>query len=604
LASTPKRSTSRAAAKSKRTPAAKAGRKAGATATRRSKAVGATSTSQAETKSTAVLHLSRAMREITGIAAVATALIMLLALATFNINDPGWSHTGTGVRIENSIGRAGAWFADVFYYLFGYMAYLLPIMLGFYGWTLFRDRHISEADYRPFVFVRILGFVIMLLAASGLADLHFSVPQGALPHNTFGGGILGTTVAWKLVAMLKPLGTTLVLLAVFFSSLTLAIGTSWIHLIEAMGALVLAMTAKVTRYFHQYQESREEDYKRREAAKARERQREQLQPAVAATPPRKPRKPLFSKKEATDADEAAIADDDPALDSTLLLASLKDVTRAAIADARDKPAPQPKPAIPVLKKKKSGSKTAKAGDAKTGGGEKQFPLFTDIPDSDLPPLALLDPPEVQQSGFSEAELEAMSRLLEVKLADFNIVAEVVDVQPGPVITRFEIQPSPGVKARQITNLTQDIARSLSIVSVRVVEVIAGRSTIGLEIPNEAREIVQLSEMLQSEQYEKEPSPLTLALGKNISGVPVTADLARMPHLLVAGTTGSGKSVAVNSMLISLLYKATPREVRLILIDPKMLELNVYDGIPHLLTPVVTDMKEAANLWWSSMSLLT
>ncbi len=576
---------------------------------RRGEAVGAITAQKEQDRSPAVLHLSRAMREITGIAAVATALIMLLALATFNINDPGWSHTGTGIRIENSIGRAGAWFADVFYYLFGYMAYLLPIMLGFYGWTLFRDRHISEAEYRPFVFVRIVGFVIMLLAASGLADLHFSVPQGALPHNTFGGGILGTTVAWKLVGLLKPLGTTLVLLAVFFSSLTLAIGTSWIHLVEAMGTLVLAMTARVTRYFRQYQESREEDYKRREASRERDRarsrvldrQREELQAKAQADTgddepvARKPKKKsLFGKKEPALNDE-----DDLALDSTLSLASLKDVTRAAIADARDKPAPAPKPAIPVLKKKKSGGKASKSGSSKSDTPEKQFPLFTDIPDSDLPPLALLDPPEVQQSGFSEAELEAMSRLLEVKLADFNIVAEVVDVQPGPVITRFEIQPSPGVKARQITNLTQDIARSLSIVSVRVVEVIAGRSTIGLEIPNEAREIVQLSEMLQSEQYEKEASPLTLALGKNISGVPVTADLARMPHLLVAGTTGSGKSVAVNSMLISLLYKATPREVRLILIDPKMLELNVYDGIPHLLTPVVTDMKEAANaLRWS------
>ena len=231
--------------------------------------------------------------------------------------------------------------------------------------------------------------------------------------------------------------------------------------------------------------------------------------------------------------------------------------------------------------------------------EKQFPLFRDVPDSDLPPLSLLDPPEHQKAGFTDAQLEAMSRLLEAKLADFKITVEVVAVHPGPVITRFELQPSPGTKASQITNLTSDIARSLSIVSVRVVEVIAGKSTIGLEIPNEEREIVQLSEMMQSEQYDNANSPLTLALGKNISGVPVVADLGRMPHLLVAGTTGSGKSVAVNAMLLSLLYKATPREVRMILIDPKMLELNIYDGIPHLLTPVVTDMKEAANsLRWS------
>ena len=225
---------------------------------------------------------------------------------------------------------------------------------------------------------------------------------------------------------------------------------------------------------------------------------------------------------------------------------------------------------------------------------KQSKLFLDVPDSDLPPLSLLDAPEPQQAGFSRAELEALSRLLEEKLAEFRIEVEVVAVHPGPVITSFEMQPAPGIKASRITGLAQDIARSMSLPSVRVVEVIPGKSTIGIEVPNDHREIVQLSEMLLSEAYAKEKSPLTLALGKDISGQSVTADLARMPHLLVAGTTGSGKSVAVNAMLISLLYKATAKDVRLILIDPKMLELNVYDDIPHLLSPVVTDMKEAAN----------
>ena len=221
-------------------------------------------------------------------------------------------------------------------------------------------------------------------------------------------------------------------------------------------------------------------------------------------------------------------------------------------------------------------------------------LYVDVPDSDLPPISLLDAPEPQRPGFSDSELEALSRLLEEKLAEFRIAVEVVAVHPGPVITRFEMQLAPGIKASRVTGLAQDIARSMSLVSVRVVEVIAGKSTIGIEVPNEHREIVQLSEMLLSRQYVEKKSPLTLALGKDISGHSVTADLGRMPHLLVAGTTGSGKSVAVNSMLISLLYKATAKDVRLILIDPKMLELNVYDGIPHLLAPVVTDMKEAAN----------
>ena len=188
----------------------------------------------------------------------------------------------------------------------------------------------------------------------------------------------------------------------------------------------------------------------------------------------------------------------------------------------------------------------------------------------------------------------MSRLLERKLFDFGVKVEVVAVSPGPVITRFEIQPAPGVKASKITNLASDLARSLAMVSVRVVEVIPGKSVMGLEIPNENRAMVHLGDVLASQEFQSMKSPLSLALGHDIAGDPVTADVGKMPHLLVAGTTGSGKSVGVNSMLISMLYKSTPEDVRLIMVDPKMLELSVYDGIPHLLTPVITDMKEAAN----------
>jgi len=209
-------------------------------------------------------------------------------------------------------------------------------------------------------------------------------------------------------------------------------------------------------------------------------------------------------------------------------------------------------------------------------------------------LTLLDDPPPKKQGYSEQALQAMSQQLELKLKDFGIEIEVVSVHPGPVITRFEILPAPGVKVSQISNLAKDLARSLSVMAVRVVEIIPGKSVMGLEIPNEQREMVVLSEILKSQAYDQSSSPLTLALGKDISGDAVVADLARMPHLLVAGTTGSGKSVAINAMLLSLLYKATPEQCRMILIDPKMLELSVYDGIPHLLAPVVTDMKDAAN----------
>ena len=228
--------------------------------------------------------------------------------------------------------------------------------------------------------------------------------------------------------------------------------------------------------------------------------------------------------------------------------------------------------------------------------EKQVNLFQDIaPAGEVPALELLDPASHDPNkGFSKEALEGMSRLLELKLKDFGITAEVVAVYPGPVITRFEIQPAAGVKVSRISNLAKDLARSLAVISVRVVEVIPGKSVVGIEIPNEDREIVNFREVLSSRAFDTAKSPLTLALGHDISGLPVVADLAKMPHLLVAGTTGSGKSVGVNAMLLSLLYKCTPNDVRLLLVDPKMLELSVYDGIPHLLTPVITDMKDAAN----------
>ena len=226
--------------------------------------------------------------------------------------------------------------------------------------------------------------------------------------------------------------------------------------------------------------------------------------------------------------------------------------------------------------------------------ERQVPLFESPDSGELPPLSLLDDPPIQPKGYSEESLEGMSRLVELKLKDFGVDVEVKSVHPGPIITRFELDPAPGVKVSQISSLAKDIARSLSVVSVRVVEVIPGKSFVGLEIPNENRELVTLGEILKSRAYDDSSSPLTLALGKDIGGQSVVADLARMPHLLIAGTTGSGKSVAINAMVLSLLYKTQPEQVRLIMVDPKMLELSVYEGIPHLLTPVVTDMSEAAN----------
>jgi S-DNA-T family DNA segregation ATPase FtsK/SpoIIIE len=351
-----------------------------------------------------------------------------------------------------------------------------------------------------------------------------------------GGGILGRWLGDGLAARFGVLGSTLLLFSILLAGITLFSGLSWLGVMDYIGDLLLRSYAWLSRRIAQFRESREE---RREGEVARQNREKAVQ-----------------------------------------------------ADSRKKEErKQPVRIEPVIKKVEISERHSR---------ESQISLFDDSPgNAELPPLRLLDEAVQSGKGLSTEALEALSRLVEIKLKDFNIDVEVVAVHPGPVITRFELQPAPGIKASKITALSKDLARSLSLVSVRVVEVIPGKTVVGLEIPNEQREVVALGEILMSKAYDKSASPLTMALGKDISGHPVVADLAKMPHLLVAGTTGSGKSVGINAMLMSLLYKSTPEHVRLILIDPKMLELNVYDDIPHLLTPVVTDMSEAANaLRWA------
>jgi DNA segregation ATPase FtsK/SpoIIIE, S-DNA-T family len=247
--------------------------------------------------------------------------------------------------------------------------------------------------------------------------------------------------------------------------------------------------------------------------------------------------------------------------------------------------PEPVVIEPVLVQAPKSQRVAK---------ERQKPLFTELPDSKLPQVDLLDTPLTRQETVSAETLEMTSRLIEKKLKDFGVEVRVVLAQPGPVITRYEIEPATGVKGSQVVNLAKDLARSLSLVSIRVVETIPGKAHMALELPNAKRQSIRLSEILGSQVYHDAKSMLTMGLGKDIVGNPVVADLAKMPHALVAGTTGSGKSVGLNAMILSLLYKAEARDVRLLMIDPKMLEMSVYEGIPHLLAPVVTDMRQAAN----------
>ncbi|MCD9460418.1 DNA translocase FtsK [Marinibactrum halimedae] len=460
-------------------------------------------------------------------------LYLFMSLISYDPRDPGWSSTGTGSVIHNSGGAAGAWLADVFFTGFGYLAYFFPVLLALRAVSVFLGRHNTpEAPTFDWVLIalRLVGFVLVMVAGTGLIALKYGAEASALPASN--GGILGASVAVAMEGAFSYVGGTLILTALFLFGITVFTDLSWLGLMDAIGGRVLALGQWWQARKARAEAEKQEDALAQSAIEERQTRREARE---KLTPKREP------------------------------------PTIKALPD-------KPKPVSERAQK------------------EKQTRLFDETPvTGELPPLNLLDQPSgKEKKGFSQESLEAMSRLLELKLQDFGITVEVVSVLPGPVVTRFEIQPAPGVKASRITNLAKDLARSLAVISVRVVEVIPGKSVMGIEIPNEHRQMVMLSEVLSTPTYDKSKSALTLALGHDIGGEPVIADLAKMPHLLVAGTTGSGKSVGVNAMLLSLLYKSTPEEVRLILVDPKMLELSVYEGIPHLLTPVITDMNDAAN----------
>jgi DNA segregation ATPase FtsK/SpoIIIE, S-DNA-T family len=480
----------------------------------------AESTAQARSASRFTAAVSRGLRESGIIALGIVALVLLLALASYSPEDPGFSFTGNAMGVHNRIGVIGAWLADVLFFLFGRPAFLFPLVLAAACWSLQRRLNAASAS-RANALVRIAGFLLVLVASCALTTLHWQ--PGVLRQSA--GGVVGSVVGGGLAAGLDFLGATLLMIAAWMAGLSLAFGVSWFTVMDRLGA---ATWAGIGWLRGRWSSSRD-------AAEGRERRQ--------------------ARKEAVE--------------------SLQKKSLARAPPRIEAPAPLPEKSARVER-------------------ERQVPLFDPPAANELPPLKLLDDPPPREPLYSAEALEALSRLVEMKLKDFTIDAEVVAVQPGPVVTRFELRPAPGVKASQITALAKDLARALSVLSVRVVEVIPGKSVMGLEIANEKREVVTLGEIIRSRAYDEMHSPLALALGKDIGGAPVVADLTRMPHLLIAGTTGSGKSVGINAMVLSLLYKSTAEHVRLIMIDPKMLELSVYEGIPHLLAPVVTDMKQAAN----------
>lgn len=470
-------------------------------------------------------RLARNMIEASVISLAALAIYLFIALFSYHPDDPGWSHAVSVDAIKNSAGVVGAWIADVLLYMFGYLGYLIPVILAFSGWQMFQSKRRKETlNYLRYC-IWFVGLLLTFIGGCGIARLHFTAGT-ALPYEVHGaGGILGDVIGSGLNAILGMTGSTLILMALFLIGITLFTGLSWLWVMDMTGHWTLRFFAYSNELRNRLNDQMQGRHARRERETLAKMEKEKI--------------------------------------------SLREPVKIE----------------PTISAFETGDRIER---------EKQVNLFEYPAESVLPSLNLLDEPQAPAGQLSREALEAMSRTVELKLQDFGIEAQVVAVHPGPVITRFELLPAAGVKGSQISNLAKDLARSLSVISVRVVDVIPGKSVIGLEIPNEYRELVSLSEIMNSKEYDAMQSHLTLGLGKDIGGKPMVIDLGKMPHLLVAGTTGSGKSVALNAMILSLLYKSTAKDVRLIMIDPKLLELSIYEGIPHLLAPVVTDMKEAAN----------
>jgi S-DNA-T family DNA segregation ATPase FtsK/SpoIIIE len=527
-------------------------------------------------------RLARLLLEARWIAMAVAFLYFVMILLSYNKADPGWSHANTVATISNLGGKAGAWLADLLLFIFGFSAWwwgALFLRAVWRGWRKLTDKlpTPAEPEHQDEFIVRWIGFALMFAGSVGLEYLRMWSWDVELPRAP--GGVLGQLLGHAAQVAFGFTGATLLLLLLFGLGFSLFFHVSWLAVAERIGE-----TFETSMDWFRMRVEDREDRRQGEAAAV---QRDE----VLVTERAKIEKPAPASTSAQRRAEPQLDDDDEPVHvpaPVRVAPSLSAPTPVAVA-AQTMPAPgEPAPMKiePQMMSVPKGERAQK---------EQQTPLFRDLPgDSPLPPLSLLDEPPAVQETVAVDTLEFTSRLIEKKLSDFGVEAKVVAAFPGPVVTRYEIEPATGVKGSQIVNLARDLARSLSLTSIRVVETIPGKNYMALELPNPKRQIVRLTEIVGSKVYNDSASNLTVALGKDIAGKPVVADLAKMPHLLVAGTTGSGKSVGINATILSLLYKSDPADVRLILIDPKMLEMSVYEGIPHLLAPVVTDMRQAGH----------
>jgi len=489
-------------------------------------------------------RLVRLLSEARFFALFVVCVYFILILASYNRLDPGWSHNNVVPKVFNLGGRGGAWLSDLMLFIFGFSAWWWCVYMLRVVWQGYRRltrkfvlEKEEDPEHKQEGIIRVIGFGLMLVGSMGLEFLRLYTLKVQLPRAP--GGVLGELIGHGAHVGLGFTGATLLLLLLFGTGFSLFFHVSWMSVAERIGEAIEMAIDWIRARMEDREDRRQGDVAvvKREEKVVKERvKHEEKHPKPADLPP--------------DAPPAPIVKIEP------------QITQVVQSER-------------VIK-------------------EKQGTLFQEIENTTLPPLSLLDDAPPQQETVAVETLEFTSRLIEKKLSDFGVEAKVVAAYPGPVVTRYEIEPATGVKGSQIVNLARDLARSLSLTSIRVVETIPGKNYMALELPNPKRQIVRLTEILGSKVYNDNHSPLTVALGKDIAGKPVVADLAKMPHLLVAGTTGSGKSVGINATILSLLYKADPHDVRMILIDPKMLEMSVYEGIPHLLAPVVTDMRQAGH----------
>ncbi|HUR35187.1 MAG TPA: DNA translocase FtsK 4TM domain-containing protein [Vicinamibacterales bacterium] len=508
--------------------------------------------------------VSRRVSEFVGVALFAAALFWIVSLASYEPADPAWFfRVGVEGATANFAGPVGAFLAELTFQLVGYTAFVIPVALIVIGWNYFWCRAVDAPA------TKLVGAVLLFGCVSTFLSMAFSQTSATGMGSHSGGGYLGSFLSAGTIAYLGQTGSVIILLALLFISIIVSTQFSFGRAFSALFDAVGSNGGRLLVTLREWREERQRDRQRREVIAKHTKKAGADVAAVKELADAGAR--AAKRRTAQDPGDPAVAGAPPA---------------AAAGPARDvPPPPRARPIIPAPLPLVDAEPTTKA------------PAERRVGDYTLPPLALLDAPKTERK-IDERELMDGARLLEEKCREFSVEGTVVQIHPGPVVTTYEFKPDAGVKYSKITGLADDLCLAMQAESV-LIDRIPGKSTVGIQIPNHAREQISLRELLESDVYRRSASKLTIALGKNIHGEPVMADLATMPHLLIAGSTGTGKSVGINSMLTSVLYRATPDDVRLIMIDPKRLELGMYEEIPHLLTPVVVDPKQAANaLRWA------